>query len=310
MVGDDTWYSISGPENFYQYNGKEMNADFGLDWLDYGARWYDASLARWSAIDPLAEKFPAWSDYNYVLGNPVMLVDPDGRSASSPIYDENGNFLGTDSEGFKGEVIVMNRNAFNTISHVFQKQGHEKIPHNELMKLAKEKPYAQTIDNAQLPSNVWSKIFTHISQNLKTTLDEYGESYRNSDIPDMSKLLNGELSVKTITKSKKYNMVHYNHPAVGLREPNTVIRDNDIVITFNIEYNQLYTKELNTVENIQSTFTVHEYSGHGVKRFGSKTGNHYKVYELQMRHPIYKHTTSDYKLWIEENYEDYIKYEK
>ena len=34
---------------------------------------------RWQAIDPLAEKHPDWTPYNYVLGNPLILYDPDGR---------------------------------------------------------------------------------------------------------------------------------------------------------------------------------------------------------------------------------------
>jgi RHS repeat-associated protein len=66
--------------NAYQYNGKELNSDFGLDWLDYGARWYDASIARWSAVDPLAEKFVNQSPYDYVFNNPLSWTDPDGRA--------------------------------------------------------------------------------------------------------------------------------------------------------------------------------------------------------------------------------------
>lgn len=33
-------------------------------------------------MDPLAEDYPGWSPYNYVLNNPVKLVDPDGRSVN------------------------------------------------------------------------------------------------------------------------------------------------------------------------------------------------------------------------------------
>ena len=37
-----------------------------------------------------------WSDYNYVMGNPVMLIDPDGRSPQYQIIDANGAVLHDD----------------------------------------------------------------------------------------------------------------------------------------------------------------------------------------------------------------------
>ncbi|MFK8101142.1 MAG: RHS repeat domain-containing protein, partial [Saprospiraceae bacterium] len=41
------WAPQLPTRNLYQYNGKELNEDFGLDWNDYGARWYDAAIGRW-----------------------------------------------------------------------------------------------------------------------------------------------------------------------------------------------------------------------------------------------------------------------
>jgi RHS repeat-associated protein len=73
------------PGNAYQYNGKEWNEDLGLDLYDYGARWYDAAVGRWGQMDPLAEKYAGWSAYNYVMGNPLLLIDPYGMASST--YD-------------------------------------------------------------------------------------------------------------------------------------------------------------------------------------------------------------------------------
>ena len=78
QIGD--WYATTAPENKYQYNGKELNEELGLDWNDYGARYYDPAIARFPSIDRFAEKFSFQSPYVYAANNPVKFIDINGDS--------------------------------------------------------------------------------------------------------------------------------------------------------------------------------------------------------------------------------------
>ena len=61
----------------YKYGGKEWSGTT-LSY-DFGARYYLPALPRWSAMDPLAEKYYSVSPYVYCAGNPVNLVDSSGK---------------------------------------------------------------------------------------------------------------------------------------------------------------------------------------------------------------------------------------
>jgi RHS repeat-associated protein len=76
--------SSASTPNKYQYNGKEWNEDFGLNWNDYGARMYDPWVGRWWGVDNKCEKREIFTPYNYVQDNPILRIDPNGYLDTLP----------------------------------------------------------------------------------------------------------------------------------------------------------------------------------------------------------------------------------
>ena len=78
MYQQNSVYDASGTPLNNKYNQKELQE---TGFYDYGWRQYMPDLGRWFGMDQLSEKFHTASPYAYVMNNPAMLIDPDGRDA-------------------------------------------------------------------------------------------------------------------------------------------------------------------------------------------------------------------------------------
>ena len=77
----ETSYNISLSHTValdFRFSAKETDRETGLSY--FGARYYDPTAAVWLGTDPLWEVYAGMTPYNYSAGNPVGLVDVDGRT--------------------------------------------------------------------------------------------------------------------------------------------------------------------------------------------------------------------------------------
>jgi RHS repeat-associated protein len=115
--------------NEFEYTGKEREFELGMDLNYFGARYYDPVMRRFLAVDPLANKYAAWSPYTYTLDNPISLVDPDGAAPGDAFGTQNaaaedfGNTYNDDS-------IRKNREYFSAI-YAYRQGGKQYYTYEE-----------------------------------------------------------------------------------------------------------------------------------------------------------------------------------
>ena len=73
----DKKYNTGQYETPYKFNGKEKDQETGYN--NYGARYYYDWASIWLSVDPMSDKYPHITSYNYCFNKPVMLTDPDGK---------------------------------------------------------------------------------------------------------------------------------------------------------------------------------------------------------------------------------------
>ena len=96
----------------YTFSGKEKDSETGYYY--FGARYYNSDLSLWLSVDPMSDKYPSLSPYNYCAWNPLKLVDSDGKEIYMLFYTK-GNKKGGDKM-FKAAALTRRRDIMNNAS--------------------------------------------------------------------------------------------------------------------------------------------------------------------------------------------------
>ena len=161
--------STSSP-NRWRFSGKEGQSFLGagIPLLDFGARMYDPTTARWTAIDPMAEKNLLTSPYLYCSGNPICIIDPFGKDE----WDINKEW----------RIIAYRQNKDNDVINIVEKDSDgnynqsyfindngEKIPLSKTFTYGTFANKHNDFFSTDLPSGI--ELFSFLS---KETSVEYG----------------------------------------------------------------------------------------------------------------------------------------
>lgn len=271
----------------YRYNGKEL--DEATQLYDYGARYYDPAVARWGQVDPLAEQRVWISPYNYVQNNPVSRIDPNG-ALDSPIFGEDGSFLGIDSEGYTGEIIVMSAHNYNLLTGG---DSDVVLEHDLVMDLVDKVggSYGTKLNDGSLSAEGYSKVYTHVMNQLKGI--------------NFDRLEGGKINVVDFPVDEDGNMGFEYGESFGdyLRLPvsaeagTSTNEDGSIDVTTALLGGK---GQFNTVEHAQSTLGIHEYYGHGLKQVPQAYPGHSRAYQYEKNHKsTYNKLTGNQKARIE-----------
>ncbi len=197
MVGntystDNYRYGIQGKEKDNDIKGSGNSYNFG-------ARILDPRVGRWLSTDPISDKYPSLSPYNYCANNPIMFVDPDGKQEKPALTLEDyaTPFLDlvelyNPADGTMRSLVEADRSVEKTMKAVASDVIHAAIEGTEL-------PVAELV----MPAEKTAEIITHFNDQGKVMRDAVESMRRHGAGEDTWVAGKGWVPVIKIPKSTR-----------------------------------------------------------------------------------------------------------
>lgn len=117
----------------YGFNGMEQDNELkgSGNSYDFGARVYDPRVGRWMAQDPLVSNYPSWTPYKANLDNPILFIDPSGKS------EEFAHIWQTEYKIYETAIVRVNEESMVTVAQLKVSADWVK-PHTERENKMKE----------------------------------------------------------------------------------------------------------------------------------------------------------------------------
>ncbi len=216
-----------GPEHQYKFNGKEVYEQFDLNWMDFGLRFYDASIGRWSAIDPVIKH----NEGQYVgfADNPIWFVDPNGADTNvvsaiggtltlpDGVYHISNFYHGQNEHAFVGGVRGFVIDGTVYIAKFNEKDGSFLGYRDDENNVYTGEDIAE-----DLPFYFNSRTLTEEDRSLKWQVfygeprDSYSEWYRHEEASRVTQALIG-LGVSRLQKLIKKGLKRMDDPVLAKR---------------------------------------------------------------------------------------------
>ncbi len=282
--------NTGNPYDNYKFTGYEVDDDLGLNLYNANARLYDPIIGRFMQTDPLAADYPGWCPYNYVMGNPLSLIDPTGMAPWDYYYDALGNYLGEDELETDNIWVSSKENYLDNVG-----KGGKAIQQNSIH-----------IIDAKLSLEGWSNLFT----------DVYERAGYN-----INNLMGGKVQVANwinvqdsmMDSAREVFISYTDHAYLRGGGIITTWMDNKsqlAIFTFQPYNLQLPASYLNTMNNLQSLFHhefQHYYDMREILGYARSLGNEGEIraYKRQMSNSRYLNTTPRFQREMLKNCHSY-----